>query len=375
MSPPASQDPAELPAGYGDLLSDVSAQVRVSRVQAARKVNTELVLLYWRIGRLILHRQAAEGWGTQVIARLAEDLRAEFPAMRGLSARNLTYMRTFAASTEQSTGTGDEGHAEGRAEDRAEGRAEVAQQPVAQLPWGHITVLLDKVPDAAARDFYAAHAVAEGWSRAVLTQHIATKRHERAGGAVTNFAATLPGDSDLLQEIVQDPYNLDFLTLDPGFSERQLEDALIERLTHFLAELGEGFAFVGRQYRLQVGGQEFFADLLFFHLGLRRYVVFELKVVPAAPEHLGKLNFYVNAIDDLMRRPEHGDGATIGILLAATRDDVVVEYALRGMDTPLAVSTYTTEQALPEDIRTSLPSAADLADVVRTVGRPTAVPD
>ena len=342
---PAVPEASVVPAGYADLLEQVKGEVAAARVRAARVVNTELVVLYWRIGTLIRRRRQAEGWGSRVVARLAEDLRAEFPAMRGFSPRNLVYMQTLASVV----------------------GSEIAQQPVAQLPWGHVTVLLDKLDDQGQREFYAARAAAYGWSRAVLSHHIATGLHERSGEAVTNFPATLGADSDLVNEIVQDPYNLDFLALEPGFSERHLEDALVARLTHFLAELGEGFAFVGRQYRLTVGGQDFFADLLFFHLGLRRYVVFELKVGAAAPEHLGQLNFYVNIVDDLMRRPEHDDGPTIGILLAATRDDVVVEYALRGYDTPLAVSTYTTTAALPEEIRTALPSVEDLAAVVRDV--------
>ena len=334
-----------VPVGYAELLELVKVEVQAARVQAARVVNTELVILYWRIGTLIRQRRAEQGWGTKVVERLAADLRAEFPGMRGFSPRNLVYMQTFAGAVEGS----------------------VAQQAVAQLPWGHVTVLLDKLHDPGEREFYATKAAAFGWSRTVLTHHIVTGLHRRSGVAVTNFPATLGPDSDLVNEIVQDPYNLDFLALEPGFTERCLEDALVARLTHFLAELGEGFAFVGRQYRLTVDGEDFFADLLFFHLGLRRYIVFELKVGGAVPAHLGQLNFYVNVIDDLLRRPEHDDGPTIGILLAATRNDVVVEYALRGYDTPLAVSTYTTTAALPDEVRTALPSVEDLTDLVRHV--------
>ncbi|MDQ2723847.1 MAG: PDDEXK nuclease domain-containing protein [Actinomycetota bacterium] len=336
------------PVGYAELLEQVKVRVRTSRVQAARAVNTELVGLYWQIGRLILDRQESEGWGSKVIGRLAADLRAEFPGMRGLSQRSLVYMRTFAAAVE----------------------APIAQQPAAQLPWGHIMVLLDKVTDPEARQWYAAQSVEHGWSRAVLTHHIATNRHVRVGAAPNNFPTSLAvGESDLAREIVQDPYDLDFLALDPGYTERELEDALVARMTHFFTELGDGFAFVGRQYRLPVGEQEFFIDLLFFHLGLRRYIVFELKAGRVEPGHLGTLNFYVNAVDDLLRRPEHGDGSTIGILLAADRDDVVVEYALRGFETPLAVSTYTTHRALPEEVRPALPSPDELAEVIRDVQR------
>jgi len=186
----------------------------------------------------------------------------------------------------------------------------------------------------------------------------------------TNFPDVLPpAESDQTREILQDPYDLDFLALDPHHTERDLEDALVARLTHFLAELGSGFAFVGRQYKVSVGKSDYFIDLLFYHLGLRRFIVFELKSVAAEPEHIGKLNFYVNVVDELLRRTEHGDGTTIGILLAADRDDVAVQYALRGLTTPLAISTYTSYRALPDDVRPALPSAADLAAVVHDVRR------
>ena len=195
-------------------------------------------------------------------------------------------------------------------------------------------------------------------------------RHLRVGAAPNNFPDVLPpAESDQTREILQDPYDLDFLALDPHHNERDLEEALVARLTHFLAELGSGFAFVGRQYKLSVGKSDYFIDLLFYHIGLRRFIVFELKSVAAQPEHIGKLNFYVNVVDDLLRRPEHGDGTTIGIVLAADRDDVAVQYALRGLTTPLAISTYTNYRALPDDVRPALPSAADLAAVVRDVRR------
>jgi len=334
------------PVGYAELLEQVKAQVRAARIHAAHAVNSQLITLYWQIGRLILDRQAAEGWGTKVISRLAADLRTEFPSMRGLSQRNLVYMRTFAATFSEP----------------------ITQQPVARLPWGHVTVLLDRVTDPDARTWYATAAAEQGWSRATLIGHITAHRYASAGAAPNNFPTTLGGlESDLAREIVHDPYDLDFLALDPGYTERQLEDALLRRLTHFIAELGTGFAFVGRQYRLPVGERDYFADLVFYHLGLRRFIVFELKVGAAEPEHLGKLNFYVNAVDALLRRPEHGDGSSIGILLVADRGDVVVEYALRGIGTPLAVSTYTSHRSLPDDVRPALPSPDELADVVRDV--------
>lgn len=203
-------------AGYGALLEDIKSQVRTARVHAARRVNTELILLYWKIGKLIRARQSEEGWGTRVIARLADDLRAEFPGMRGLSQRNLVYMRTLATEYPDP----------------------IAQHPAAQLPWGHILVLLDRLPDPRVRDWYAGQAAHHGWSRATLVHHISSDRHLRVGAAPNNFPTTLPAhESDLAHEILQDPYNLDFLGLDAGYSERDLEDALIGRLTHFLTEL------------------------------------------------------------------------------------------------------------------------------------------
>lgn len=335
---------ALLAVGYGELFEQVKAEVRAARVQAARVVNIEVIDLYWKIGRLLVERRAAEGWGTGVVRRLSEDLRSEFPGMRGLATRSLEYMQTFASAWD----------------------APIAQQPVARLPWGHITVLLDRLGDQDTREWYAAQDAAHGWSRAVLSHHIGSNRHLRVGAAPNNFPEVLPAAmSDQAREILQDPYNLDFLALDPHHSERDLEDALTTRLTHFLAELGSGFAFVGRQYKLTVGRNDYFIDLLFYHLGLRRFIVFELKAVAAQPEHIGKLNFYVNAVDDLLRRTEHGDGSTIGILLAADRDEVDVQYALRGLSTPLAISTYTTHRSLPDEIRPALPSIEQLTGIVR----------
>lgn len=337
-----------LPDGYGDLLAAVKAEVAQARIRATRVVNTELIGLYWAIGRRILDSQRAEGWGTRVIDRLSTDLRAEFPGTRGFSARSLVYMRTFAD------------------------RYPIAQEAPAQLPWSHVQVLLDKVPDRETRDWYAAQDLEHGWSAAVLTHHITTERHKRVGAAPNNFPQVLPpAVSDQTREIVQDPYILDFLALDPHHNERDLEDALVDRLTRFLAELGTGFAYVGRQYKVTVGDSDNYIDLLFYHLRLRAFVVFELKAVAAQPEHIGKLNFYVNVIDDQLRNTEHGDQPTIGILLAAERDDVAVEYAIRGLTTPLAVSTYL---ALPDDVRPALPSAADLACVVRNARRDLAQP-
>lgn len=331
---------------YRELLADVLTEIRTARVRAGLAVNAERTLLYWRIGRLILDRQRDEGWGTAVVERLATDLATHFPGTRGWSSRNLSYMRTLAdayPSRESATA-------------------------VAELPWGHLIVLLTQVPDLDARAWYADQTIRHGWSRATLTHHLGTDRYTRVGHAVDNFAATVPTvEQDLIREVLADPYALEFLALDPAHSERQLEDALVERLSAFLTELGTGFAYVGRQYGLRVGERDFFADLLFYHLALRRFVVFELKVGTVEPEHVGKLSFYVTAVDEALRRPEHGDGPTVGILLAGQRDEVVVEYALRTAGAPLAVATYTTDRTLPDEIRAAMPTRAQLADVVAGV--------
>lgn len=334
---------------YRELLAEVLSEIRAARVRAGLAVNAERTLLYWRIGRLILDRQRAEGWGASVIDRLAVDLATEFPGARGWSPRNLRDMRTLAESYPT---------------------VELATA-VATLPWGHLLLLMRDVPEPAARAWYADQTVRHGWSRAVLTHHLNTDRHARMGSTLDNFATTVPAvEQDLVREVLADPYDLEFLALDPTHSERQLEDSLVTRLSAFLTELGTGFAYVGRQYRLRVGERDFYADLLFYHLTLRRFVVFELKVTTVEPEHVGKLSFYVTAVDEALRRPEHGDGPTIGILLAGHRDDVVVEYALRTVGAPLAVATYTTDRTLPAEVRAALPTRAQLAGVVADAAAP-----
>jgi len=240
---------------------------------------------------------------------------------------------------------------------------EIVQQPVAQLPWGHIIVLLDSLDDRPTRDFYAAQAVQHGWSRSFLSTMVSSQLHLRQGMARTNFDTTVPEGSDLLREVTRDPYILDFTRIGGDHAERDLEDALVEHVIRFLQELGVGFAFVGRQYPLQVGDQEFRMDLLFYHLRLHRYVVIELKTVPAQPAHLGQLSFYTAVVDDKLRDPSRDD-ATLGILIAADRNSDVVQYSLRSSTQPMAVSTYA---MLPPEMRALLPTEADLARVAHEV--------
>ncbi len=330
--------PSRRPEGYDDLLRDLKDRVRAARVRAALAVNSELVLLYWSIGRDILERQGRLGWGAKVIDQLAADLRKEFPESKGFSSRNLKYMRSFAEAWP----------------DR-----EVVQQVVAQIPWGHNVRLLEKVAEREQRLWYARKTVENGWSRNVLVIHIERALFEAQGGATTNFASTLPApQSDLARETLKDPYKLEFLGIAEDAEERAIELGLVRHIRDFLLELGQGFAFVGNQVPLRVGEEEFRIDLLFYHLKLRCYVVIELKAGRFRPERMGKLNFYLSAVDDLLRHPD--DRPSIGLVLCKDREVTVAEYALRGTTQPMAVSQYELTKALPDDLKGKLPSVEDL---------------
>ena len=322
------------PADYGEWLADLKQRIRSARQQAALAVNRELVWLYWQIGRDILERQHAQGWGAKVIDRLAQDLRSAFPDMKGFSPRNLKYMRAFAEAWPD---------------------GEFVQGALAQLPWYHQLALLDKLGDVQSRHWYAAKALEHGWSRNVLVMQIESRLHQRQGNAVTNFPTRLPApQSDLAHESLKDPYLFDFLGLTEQAHERDIEKALIKHITRFLLELGAGFAFIGQQYRLEVGGDEFFIDLLFYHLKLHCYVVVELKAAPFKPEYAGQLNFYLSAIDADVKAPE--DNPTIGLLLCKEQNRTVAEYALRGIDKPMGVAEYQLVRAIPEPLASGLPT-------------------
>ena len=340
------------PVGYAEVLARLTDEVRSAQTRAQRVVNTELLGLYWTIGRAILDRQAAEGWGTRVIDRLAEDLRAEFPGMRGFSGRNLRYMAAAARAWPDAIGQ----------QAVAQSGTQVGQQPVAQLPWGHTTVLLDKIDDQAERDWYAAKAVDNGWSRNVLLNQIVGRLHLREGAAPTNFAAQLPsGESELAQQLTKDPYVFDFLNVSERALERDVEQALMDRLQETLLELGRGFAFVGRQVRFDVEGENFFADLVFFHVEQLRYVVLELKIGRFKPDYAGQLGFYVAVVDDQLRNPAI-HSPTVGILLCASRNDAVVRYSLANTTAPMAVANYVAAPA--EAAQLSLPGQTELEAIL-----------
>jgi predicted nuclease of restriction endonuclease-like (RecB) superfamily len=334
MSTPRPPSLTPPPNGYAEWLAELKTRIQGAQQRTVLTVNRELIGLYWRIGRDILSRQDREGWGAKVIERLAHDLRTAFPDMKGFSRANLMSMRAFAEAWPD---------------------AEFVQQAVGQLPWGHNLVLLAKLKDPQLRQAYAQKALEFGWSRAVLTHHIESRRLEREGQAQTNFAARLPAaDSDLAQQSLKDPYLFDFLGIGKEARERDIENALIQHVTQFLLELGAGFAFVGRQVPIEVGGDDFHIDLLFYHLKLRCYVVIELKADKFKPEHLGQLGFYMTAVDRQVKTDQ--DAPTIGLLLCKSKNRVVAEYALHDASKPIGVAEYQLVESLPATLQTALPT-------------------
>ena len=320
--------------GYPTLLEELKARIRTAQIRAAVAVNRELVLLYWEVGRRILENQKREGWGAKVIDRLSSDLRKAFPDITGFSTRNLKYMKAFAEAWPEEA---------------------FVQEALAQITWYHNITLLDKVKDRSEREFYIRQAIAHGWSRAVLVHQIESGLHGRQGKALNNFDRVLPApQSDLACAILKDPYIFDFLG--PEAAEREIEKSLVAQVRKFLLELGAGFALVGTQVHLEVDGQDFYLDLLFYHLRLRCYVVIELKVGEFLPEHAGKMSFYLSAVDQHLRHPD--DQPTIGLILCKTKSRLVAEYTLRGLQNPVGVATY---QQMPKHLRGTLPTPAQLA--------------
>jgi len=327
--------------GYEGFLRDLKQRIQAAQIRAALAVNSELVRLYWSIGRDILARQEEQGWGTRVIDRLSADLRREFPEMQGFSPRNLKYMRSFAEHYPDES---------------------IVQAVLAQIPWYHNIALLEKLSTIEERLWYARATVEHGWSRNVLVHQIETKLHERQGKAITNFERTLPApQSDLAQQVLKDPFSFDFLTLHKDARERELQEGLINHIRQFLLELGKGFAFVGSPYRLTVGGDEFEIDLLFYHLQLRCYVVIDLKIGKFSPQDAGQMNFYLSAVDDLLRHKD--DAPSIGLILCKSKNEIVAEYALRDVNKPIGVATHLTreiEASLPKDFQYSLPTVEEI---------------
>lgn len=330
---------------YVSTLAELKQQVREAQLKAAISVNKKLIQLYWTIGKTIAEKQEKSGWGSNVIERLAHDLQKEFPGISGFSRANVFRMKAFFLAYEKV----------------AQAVRQLDTLPVFQIPWGHNIVVLQKVKNEQERLWYAEKTIAYGWSRSALQDWIKSDVYHREGKAITNFSIKLPASqSKLAQETLKDPYCFDFLTLADDHHEKELEPGLIENIQKTLMELGQGFAFVARQVHIQVGESDFYIDLLFYHLKLRTFIVCELKNTPFKPEYAGKLNFYLSAVDDSMRHPE--DRPTIGMLLCKTKDNFVVEYALRDVNKPMGVSGYETMlmDKLPKELKGSLPTVEEI---------------
>jgi len=336
----AAPSKAGLPQDYAAVLEALKRRIAGERLRVVLSANAAMVQLYWDIGRVILQRQAEEGWGAKVIDRLSSDLRRAFPGMKGLSPRNLKYMRAFAEAWPT--------------------RA-IVQRVVAQLPWRQNIALLEHLNDPEERLWYARNTIEQGWSQPILCLQIEGAAYHRHGKAITNFPATLPpADSDMAAQVFKDPYLFDFLgTADPR-REREVEQALTDHIQRFLLELGAGFAFIGRQVHLEVDSQDFYLDLLFYHVLLRCYVVVELKAVPFDPAFVGQLNLYLSAVDDLMRQPD--DKPAIGLLLCRSKTKLVVEYALRDLKKPIGVASWETRlvKSLPKQFKGILPTVEEI---------------
>lgn len=329
---------------YLELINDIKNKIVNAQLKAITKINQEMLLLYWQIGKMILHNQEKEGWGSKIIEQISSDLNKAFPKIKGFSARNLKYMRKFANEYDD---------------------FEIVQQLVAQLSWGHNIVLFEKVTNIEERMWYIKQCIESGWSRNILIHQIESNLYKRQALEIksTNFENTLlKPQSELAVQTMKDPYIFDFLNLTSEAKERQLESELVKHITKFLLELGSGFAFIKNQYHLEIEGQDYYIDLLFYHLKLRCYVAIELKTGEFKPEYAGKINFYLSALDEVVKREE--DNPSIGIILCKSKNKLIVEYALKDMSKPIGVSQYEIVQVIPNDLKTSLPTIEEFEETL-----------
>lgn len=327
---------------YQDLLLKIKEMVSQSRTKALIKVNQELLKLYWNIGKSILEEQKQKGWGAKVIDKLSKDLLQTFPDMKGFSVRNLKNMQKFA---------------------KAYPDFQIVQTLSAQLSWSHHILIINKFSDEQMRLWYMLKSAEEGWSYRILKHQIDMQIHSKVGKLPNNFEQLLPQpQSEAIQELFKDEYIFDFIAQDEKRKEKDLEKALIQNITDLLLALGKGFSFVGKQYHLQVAGQDFYIDLLFYHFRLKCFVVIELKIEDFKPEYVGKLNFYLSAVDDLLK--QDNDQPTIGLLLCRSKNNMIVEYALRDMDKPMGVASYKLTKQIPENLKENLPTAKELKEIL-----------
>lgn len=337
---PVAPNLSEMSDAYLKFIEEVKSEIQKQRISVVLNANSSMICLYWNIGRGILKKQEEEGWGAKIIDRMAKDLKDAFPEMSGFSPRNIKYMRKFAESWPD---------------------FEIVQRVVAQIPWRTNISLMDKLKDEESRIWYAYKVIENGWSKTILDLQIESRLMERTGRSVNNFPAALPqADSDMVNQVFKDPYLFDFLGTDMPRREIEIERQLTEHIQSFLLELGQGFAFVGRQVHLEVGGDDFYLDLLFYHLKLRCFVVVELKACDFEPGFISQLNMYQNVVNDILRHPD--DKPTIGLLLVKGKNETVVEYSLAGYQNPIGVAEWKNQiaKALPEELRSSLPSIEDI---------------
>ena len=350
--------PAAL-AEYQAWLGTIKQRIVSVRLRMALAASRELIQFYWDLGALIAHKQAQSQWGDKLIAQLSADLQVAFPDIRGLSASNLKYCLRFFQFYTAAKGVAAQGQDD----------APFGQQPVDQIPWGHNILIFTKCQSVAEARFYLSQTLDLGWSRDVLALQLKSNLFARAGKAVTNFARTLPApQSDLAQQTLKDPYTFDFMAMTEPYNERDVERQLTQHITQFLLELGKGFAFIGRQYHLEVAGNDYYIDLLFYHVTLKCYVVVELKNRKFIPEYAGKLNFYLSAVDSLLKRSD--DQPTIGLLLCRDKNNIEVEFALRDMNKPMGVSEYTLVDALPDNLKGALPTVEEIESDLQQLQQP-----
>ena len=326
---------------YRALITDLKTRIQAAQIKAAVAVNTQLITLYWDIGRLIVEKQRTSGWGDAVIEQIAKDLTRELGGLKGFSRSNLYNIKQWYGFYAP--------------------HGEKVQQLVGQIPWGHNVLIVQSIKERDQALWYVRKTLENGWSRNVLNHQIESRLYERQAEKprIDNFAERLPASqSDLARETLKDPYLFDFLDVGEAAKERELETALVERITRFMLELGKGFAFVGRQYHLEVGGEDFYLDLLFYHLRLHCYVAIELKTGPFKPEYAGKLNFYLTALDEQVKMPE--DQLSIGLILCRNRNNLVAEYALRDLGKPIGIARYALADTLPEALKVSLPTVEEV---------------
>lgn len=328
------------PARYREFLEEIKAKIREAQIRASLSVNKELVLLYWSIGKSILDKQAHQGWGTKIIDRMAQDLASAFPGVSGFSIRNLKYMRKFAEVYPD---------------------LQIVQALLAQLPWWHNLLILEKLKDPEARTWYAHEVLKNGWSGRALEEAIRSNLYDRKGKAITNFQERLPSPhAQLVHDILKSPYNFGFLTLEDDYVEQELERGLVDNLEQLILELGQGFAFIGRQYHIEIAGDDYYLDMLFYHIKLRCFCVVELKTTDFKPEYAGKLNFYLAAVDRQLKHPS--DNPSIGMIICRTKNDLKVEYSLERSTMPMSVSEYAVNiiNNLPKELQGTLPTAAEI---------------